>query len=85
MLVSSVILAKITKFFCIFATYMEKMVIANDEFFVPVRQMLEEGHSVTIPVKGFSMLPFIRGERDLVCAPTTSSFSISGRKRAAAM
>jgi hypothetical protein len=66
MLVSSVILAKITKFFCIFATYMEKMVIANDEFFVPVRQMLEEGHSVTIPVKGFSMLPFIRGERDLV-------------------
>lgn len=42
------------------------MVIGNDEFFAQVREMLEEGHEVTIPVKGFSMLPFIRGERDLV-------------------
>ena len=27
---------------------------------------LEKGQKVTIPVKGISMLPFIRGERDLV-------------------
>lgn len=45
---------------------MEKLVINNDEFFGKVVALLEEGKSVTIPVKGFSMLPFIRGERDLV-------------------
>ena len=45
---------------------MEKLVVQNDEFFARVRELLEEGRSVTIPVKGFSMLPFIRGERDLV-------------------
>ena len=38
----------------------------NDEFFSQVLSRLEEGHSATIPVKGFSMLPFIRGGKDLV-------------------
>lgn len=45
---------------------MEKLVIQNDEFFAQVRELLEDDREVTIPVKGFSMLPFIRGERDLV-------------------
>ena len=45
---------------------MDKIVINNDEFFARVLEFLEQGRSVTIPVKGFSMLPFIRGEKDLV-------------------
>jgi len=45
---------------------MEKMVVRNEEFFGKVVALLAEGKQVTIPVKGFSMLPFIRGEKDLV-------------------
>ncbi|MBP5690270.1 MAG: S24/S26 family peptidase [Bacteroidales bacterium] len=40
--------------------------VRNEEFFAPVIALLGEGKSVTIPVKGFSMLPFIRGRKDLV-------------------
>ena len=45
---------------------MRKLVIDNDELFGRVVELLQEGREVTIPSKGFSMLPFIRGERDLV-------------------
>ena len=45
---------------------MEKMIIDNDTFFADVLQMLDQGKRVTIPVKGYSMLPFIRGGKDLV-------------------
>ena len=45
---------------------MEKMIIDNDTFFADVLRMLGQGKQVTIPVKGFSMLPFIRGSKDLV-------------------
>ena len=45
---------------------MEKMIIDNDTFFADVLQVLDQGKRVTIPVKGFSMLPFIRGGKDLV-------------------
>lgn len=45
---------------------MEKKVVPNEEFFANVIQMLSAGKKVTIPVKGFSMLPFIRGGRDQV-------------------
>ena len=45
---------------------MEKMVIDNDTFFADVLEVLRKGKRVTIPVKGFSMLPFIRGSKDLV-------------------
>ncbi|MBR6882111.1 MAG: S24/S26 family peptidase [Bacteroidales bacterium] len=45
---------------------MEKMIIDNDTFFADVLLMLDEGKRVTIPVKGYSMLPFIRGGKDLV-------------------
>lgn len=40
--------------------------VPNDDFFPDVVAILNEGKRVTIPVKGFSMLPFIRGIRDLV-------------------
>ena len=42
------------------------MIIDNDTFFADVLRVLEEGKQVTIPVKGYSMLPFIRGGKDLV-------------------
>lgn len=42
------------------------MIINNEAFFANVLEVLGRGQSVTIPVKGFSMLPFIRGEKDLV-------------------
>ena len=45
---------------------MEKMVVNNDTFFADVLRVLDEGKRVTIPVKGYSMLPFIRGGKDLV-------------------
>ena len=45
---------------------MEKMVVDNDTFFADVLRVLGQGSRVTIPVKGFSMLPFIRGGKDLV-------------------
>ena len=45
---------------------MEKMVVDNDAFFADVLSVLAEGRRVTIPVKGYSMLPFIRGAKDLV-------------------
>ena len=43
-----------------------KMVVNNDEFFAQVLSRLDEGLTATIPVKGYSMLPFIRGGKDLV-------------------
>jgi hypothetical protein len=45
---------------------MEKMVVDNNAFFTDVLSVLSEGRRATIPVKGYSMLPFIRGGKDLV-------------------
>ena len=45
---------------------MDKMIIDNDTFCADVRRLLDQGKRVTIPVKGLSMLPFIRGGKDLV-------------------
>lgn len=45
---------------------MEVHVVPNDVLLSEVRQLLSEGHPVTIKVKGSSMLPFIVGNRDKV-------------------
>ena len=46
---------------------MDKWVVSNDVFFADVTSALSSGErTVTIPVKGYSMLPFIRGGKDLV-------------------
>lgn len=45
---------------------LQKLIINNDELFGRVVEVLRSGRQVTIPVKGYSMLPFIRGEKDLV-------------------
>lgn len=55
---------------------MEKMVINNDVFFAHVIEVLDAGRRVTIPVKGYSMLPFIRGEKDLVELEKPQSLSV---------
>ena len=49
--------------------------IPNEPFFADVVSILDEGKQVTIPVKGFSMLPFIRGQRDLVVLEKRSSYA----------
>lgn len=49
---------------------MESLVINNDDFFVSVLECLSSGSDATIPVKGFSMLPLIRAEKDLVVLGT---------------
>jgi len=45
---------------------MEKWVVNNDVFFADVVASVKDGRTATIPVKGYSMLPFIRGGKDLV-------------------
>lgn len=40
--------------------------LRNDIFFAEVEQMLNEGQNVTISVKGFSMRPMMRNEKDKV-------------------
>jgi hypothetical protein len=44
----------------------QKLVIPNDIFFSEVERHLSEGKSVVFPVKGYSMLPFIRNGEDSV-------------------
>ncbi|MDY6278070.1 MAG: S24/S26 family peptidase [Bacteroidales bacterium] len=53
---------------------MKKLVLKNEEMFPEVSKMLEDGHKVTIPVKGVSMLPTIVGERDLVVLEASQSY-----------
>ena len=43
-----------------------KHIVSNEVMLEEVRRMIAEGHSVTIKVKGRSMLPFIVGDRDSV-------------------
>lgn len=44
----------------------EKKTIPNSIFFAEVQRHISEGKSVVFPVKGFSMLPFIRDGKDSV-------------------
>lgn len=45
---------------------MKKIVIPNAILIPNIEKMLAEGHKVVMKVKGCSMLPFIRGDRDSV-------------------
>lgn len=40
--------------------------IRNDEFFADVEHLLDDGLSIEMRVKGYSMRPFLRNERDKV-------------------
>lgn len=58
------------------------MIIDNDVLFAQVLDNLRQGRDVVIPVKGTSMLPFIRGERDLVVLePVEACTAESGCRR----
>ena len=43
-----------------------KLELRNDIFFAEVERRINDGQSVTIPVKGFSMRPMMRSEKDKV-------------------
>lgn len=45
---------------------MDKLTVDNDIFFHHAIELLKEGKNVTIPVRGYSMMPFIRNMRDSV-------------------
>ena len=38
--------------------------VANNRFLPEVIRMIGNGHSVTIPLKGYSMRPFLEDDRD---------------------
>ncbi len=60
---------------------MDKLIVENDEFFGKVVSLLADGHSVTVPVKGVSMLPFIRGDKDSVVLEGVESCTPGGKSR----
>lgn len=43
------------------------LVIPNEVFFSRITESLEAGRNVTFTVKGYSMFPFMRNEKDRVC------------------
>ena len=43
---------------------MNKIVIPNDVLAQETKRLIDQGHEVTIPVKGNSMLPFIHSDTD---------------------
>ena len=52
----------------------DKVTIANEQMFAEVRRLLAEGHSVQIPLKGWSMHPFFR-ESDTAVLRARPSYS----------
>lgn len=57
------------------------MIVGNDAFFGTVISLLREGKTVTIPVKGDSMLPFIEGGVDSVVLEGIEEGSAEGESR----
>ncbi len=60
---------------------MDKLVIDNDIFFAQAISLLKKGRSVTIPVHGYSMMPFIRNLRDSVTLEGAESGTPEGLPR----
>lgn len=53
-----------------------KLELRNDIFFAEVERRINDGQSVTIPVKGFSMRPMMRSEKDKVILTAHSDKAI---------
>lgn len=53
-----------------------KLELRNDIFFAEVERRINDGQSVTIPVKGFSMRPMMRSEKDKVILTAHSDNNI---------
>ena len=56
-----------------------KLELRNDIFFAEVERRINDGQSVTIPVKGFSMRPMMRSEKDKVILTVHSDNDIKQR------
>ena len=56
-----------------------KLELRNDIFFAEVERRINDGQSVTIPVKGFSMRPMMRSEKDKVILTAHSVNDIKKR------
>ena len=56
-----------------------KLELRNDIFFAEVERMISEGQSVTIPVKGQSMRPMMRSDKDKVILTAHSDNDIKQR------
>lgn len=54
-----------------------KLELRNDIFFAEVERLIGEGNDVTIPVKGHSMRPMMRSERDKVILSPVADEQIS--------
>ena len=54
----------------------DKVLLDNVQYFSEVARLLAEGHSVTIPAKGRSMLPFIIGGRDSLVLVAAGSLCV---------
>lgn len=55
---------------------MKRIVMPNDILFPEIARLVSEGKSVCIRVKGRSMLPFIRGDRDDVVLESAGDFGL---------
>ena len=42
----------------------KELQLANEAFLPEVIQLLNEGHSITLPLRGYSMRPFLEDNRD---------------------
>ncbi len=50
--------------------------MANAEFLPEVVRMIDEGHSVTIPLRGYSMRPFLEDRRDKAILEKAGKISV---------
>lgn len=46
----------------------EEKLFSNLELIPEVISLLEEGHTVTLPLRGYSMRPFLEDNRDKACS-----------------
>ena len=53
-----------------------KIALPNNSFFLEIKELLEQGRTVTFLASGNSMLPFIRGNRDSVVLQKHTSLSV---------
>ncbi len=60
---------------------MQNMTISNEDLFGEVTSLLREGRSVTIPVKGSSMAPFIIEGKDAVVLEGIEACTPEGQER----
>lgn len=54
----------------------KKIMLSNEVYFREVRTLLDEGKTVTVPVKGTSMLPFIVPGRDRAVLKKTDTVAV---------